>query len=94
MARLLSTILLAATLALFAGAAVADTLVMDSNKQAEQEGVKVPQRGLTMKQVKARFGKPEQIKGPVGDPPITRWVYPKYVVYFERQYVIHSVYRR
>ena len=93
MARLLSSILLASSLVLFAGAACADTVVMDSNKQAQAEGVQVPQRGLTMDQVKTKFGDPGEIKPAVGDPPITRWVYSKFVVYFEHQYVIHSVYR-
>ena len=27
----------------------------------------------------------------VGDPPIIRWIYPSYTVYFEYQYVINSV---
>jgi hypothetical protein len=27
----------------------------------------------------------------VGQPPITRWVFPTFVVYFEYQHVIHAV---
>ncbi len=27
----------------------------------------------------------------MGDPPITRWVYPDFTVYFEYQYVINAV---
>jgi hypothetical protein len=27
----------------------------------------------------------------VGQPPIARWVYPSFVVYFERNLVIHAV---
>jgi hypothetical protein len=30
----------------------------------------------------------------VGEPPISRWVYPQFVVYFEGSYVIHAVARR
>jgi hypothetical protein len=37
------------------------------------------------------FGKPNEMLAPVGDPPITRWVYDRYTVYFEYSYVIHSV---
>src|SRR5690606_23046729 len=52
-----------------------------------------PQRGMTQTQVRAQFGAPEETKGPVGQPPISRWVYPDYTVYFENQAVLHSVTR-
>ena len=51
----------------------------------------LPDRGMTMSVVEQSFGKPVQILPAVGDPPITRWMYPAGTVYFERQYVIHSV---
>jgi hypothetical protein len=51
----------------------------------------VPQRGMTMDEVEARFGPPDTRKLPVGDPPITRWIYADFKVYFEHQWVIHSV---
>ncbi len=51
----------------------------------------LPDRGMTMSVVEQSFGKPVQILPAVGDPPITRWVYPAGTVYFERQYVVHSV---
>lgn len=53
--------------------------------------VKMPVRGMTMKQVEKRFGSPQKKLPAVGDPPITRWVYKDYTVYFEYQYVIHAV---
>jgi hypothetical protein len=53
-----------------------------------------PSRGLSMAQVERRFGEPSQRVGAVGDPPISRWVYPQFVVYFEGSYVIHAVARR
>jgi len=48
-----------------------------------------------MDQVKKKFGSPKQIIEPVGKtsksrPPITRWVYENYIVYFEKNRVIHS----
>ncbi len=52
-----------------------------------------PQRGMTQTQVRAQFGAPEETKGPAGQPPISRWVYPDYTVYFENQAVLHSVTR-
>ncbi|KYZ88207.1 hypothetical protein A3Q32_02105 [Alcanivorax sp. KX64203] len=52
-----------------------------------------PQRGMTQAQVRAQFGTPVDTRGPVGQPPISRWVYPDYTVYFENQVVLHSVTR-
>ena len=56
--------------------------------------VQTPARGMTMEQVVKNFGLPEQEHIPVGQPPITRWVYPQFTVYFEQQYVIQAVLAR
>lgn len=58
---------------------------------ADQAGVDVPSRGLTMAQVEQRYGTPADRIGPIGQPPIARWVYPSFVVYFEYNLVIHAV---
>ena len=50
-----------------------------------------PGRGMSMDQVENRYGEPSQRYASVGDPPITRWEYPDFVVYFEYRYVIHTV---
>lgn len=50
-----------------------------------------PQPAVTMTQVRQTLGAPEKILEGVGDPPITRWQYPGYVVYFENDRVITSV---
>ncbi|MAR92929.1 MAG: hypothetical protein SV765_15890 [Pseudomonadota bacterium] len=50
-----------------------------------------PRAGLTKAQVSERFGAPGQKVAAVGDPPISRWVYEHYTVYFEYDHVIHSV---
>ena len=34
----------------------------------------MPERGQTMEAMRARLGDPRQVRGPVGEPPITRWV--------------------
>lgn len=54
-------------------------------------GLAVPARGMTMSAVEQSFGKPAEVLPAVGNPPITRWVYPACTVYFEHQHVIHSV---
>ncbi|HEY5791408.1 MAG TPA: hypothetical protein VIX81_12330 [Gammaproteobacteria bacterium] len=56
-----------------------------------QASMAVPGNGLTMDQVVAQFGEPQQKSSPVGDPPITRWAYEGYTVYFEHDKVLHSV---
>lgn len=53
--------------------------------------VTVPARGLEMDQVENRFGVPEAKLPAVGEPPITRWIYNGFTVYFEDRYVIHAV---
>ena len=57
-------------------------------------GVTTPPRGMTMDKVRAGYGQPVDQRAAVGDPPITRWEYDGFVVYFEYQYVLHSVVKR
>jgi len=54
----------------------------------------VPRRFITMEQVEAQFGAPAEKMPAVGEPPITRWVYKDYTVYFEHQQVLHTVINR
>ncbi|HKE49773.1 MAG TPA: hypothetical protein VKB52_17035 [Rhodanobacteraceae bacterium] len=56
----------------------------------------LPSRGMSMAQVEQRYGAPvEKMPTAGGDaprhPPINRWRYNGYTVYFERNRVIHSV---
>jgi hypothetical protein len=46
---------------------------------------------MNMNQVAQKFGAPVTKIPAVGKPPISRWEYPGFVVYFEREFVIHSV---
>lgn len=50
-----------------------------------------PDNGLSMQAVETRYGQPLEKAAPVGEPPITRWRYPDFTVYFEFNKVIHSV---
>lgn len=52
-----------------------------------------PNRGMSMEKVEATFGAPVKRVLAVGQPPITRWEYPSFVVYFESNLVLHSVVR-
>jgi hypothetical protein len=51
----------------------------------------LPKRGLSKAQVEQRFGAPARQVGAVGEPPISRWIYSKFTVYFEGDRVIHAV---
>jgi hypothetical protein len=53
-----------------------------------------PTRGMTQASVESRYGSPVAVKAAVGDPPITRWEYANFVVYFEYDRVIHAVLKR
>jgi hypothetical protein len=53
-----------------------------------------PHRGMSHADVQARFGAPTARVAPVGEPPISRWTYPKFIVYFEHDRVIHTVVKR
>lgn len=66
----------------------ADVLIIEKLEAARAE---TPTRGTSMDAVQRRFGAPQRVSGPVGDPPITRWDYADFVVVFEHRLVIHSV---
>jgi hypothetical protein len=53
-----------------------------------------PSSGMTADSVESKFGAPEAKVAPVGDPPITRWEYKDFVVFFEYDRVIHTVIKR
>jgi hypothetical protein len=72
----------------FAGGAAAEELSMPADQPAAAER---PARGASMDKVEATFGAPTRRVPAVGNPPITRWEYPGFVVYFEHQHVIHTV---
>ena len=59
--------------------------VADSQKQV------MPKRGIKMDAVLSEFGEPDERYGPIGEPPITEWVYGSFRVYFEYEIVLHSI---
>jgi hypothetical protein len=82
-------LLLAAVLA--SGFAGAETIAVDNGIAVKESDVATPARGMTMDQVASKFGAPATKIPAVGKPPISRWEYPGFVVYFEHTHVIHSV---
>ncbi len=73
------------------GFVAAETIAVGNRIEVAKPGVPTPKRGMTMSEVRKRFGAPRVQLPPVGRPPITRWKYPGYTVYFEYHYVIDSV---
>jgi hypothetical protein len=74
-----------------AAPAVAEVIATDAGIAVRQPEVDAPTRGMTMHQVAAKFGDPVTKVPPVGKPPISRWEYPGFIVYFEYDHVIDSV---
>jgi len=74
-----------------AGIATADMVAVDNGIAVKESDVTTPARGMTMTQVASKFGEPTTKVPAVGKPPIARWEYPGFVVYFEHEHVIHSV---
>jgi hypothetical protein len=83
--------LLALTLALCATPLSAEMLLVDDQVQVKPAKVELPARGASMAAVEARFGVPRERHAAVGKPPITRWDYDGFSVYFEYQHVVHAV---
>jgi hypothetical protein len=79
-----------------ASAAVAETIVVNDEVQVRDSQLERPKRGLTMDEVEKRFGAPATRHAAVGgssqqQPPITRWDYSGFSVFFEHDRVIDSV---
>jgi hypothetical protein len=81
----------AAAGALLAGTCLAETISLGDGVAVRDSTIERPSRGMSMTAVESRFGQPATRHSAVGQPPITRWDYPGFAVYFEHQYVIHAV---
>ncbi len=91
MTKVKANILLAISLglAMSAGAQNLDMGAGDRSATFEQSGK--PSRGMTQAGVQSKYGAPQNTRAPIGEPPITRWEYADFVVFFEFDRVIHAV---
>ena len=71
------------------GTGFADVLLIEEVRQSDR--MELPVNGLSKADVKTRFGDPASTHSPVGDPPITRWDYSGWSVYFEYDLVLFTV---
>ena len=87
----MTRIVFIAILLISAGLANADVLILDEVRQVER--MALPENGQNMATVENRFGIPAKRHQAVGEPPITRWDYDDYSVYFEHNLVLFTVLR-
>lgn len=85
---------LACLLAFASQPLLADTLLIERVTVAGHKDL--PTRGSSMAQVEARYGAPTRKFAAVGGggpktPPITRWQYETFSVYFENSHVVNAV---
>ena len=86
MRSLCFTLLLITTLPLHA-----QTLEIPLGEQGDPQLIQLPQTGESRRSVLERFGLADEEHAPVGQPPITRWDYREFSVYFEYDHVVNSV---
>jgi hypothetical protein len=91
MKTLIRTSLVLALWATAGSVALAETIVVNDQVAVRESNVARPTRGMTMQAVEAKFGAATQKHGAVGIPPISRWDYGDFAVFFEKDRVIHAV---
>ena len=85
----MARMVLALMLVFSTGLAQADVLLIEEVRQSER--MNLPVNGISRDEVQARFGEPVSRLAAVGDPPITRWNYASWSVYFEYELVLFTV---
>jgi hypothetical protein len=87
----IQTLILPLAFGLMAGSALAETIVVDDQVVVRASDIQRPAPGMKMDIVEKRFGEPVERHAAVGAPPISRWDYAGFSVFFEKDRVIHTV---
>lgn len=83
---------LALSMALLAPVAGAEIIKIPvGQQQSSSDGLQLPQHGESTARIKSLYGEPLKSSPAVGEPPISRWEYAGFAVYFEHDHVIHAV---
>lgn len=70
----------------------AETITLPAaNPESSEYSVQLPGRGMSMEMVQNRFGDALEKEPAVGTPPISKWTFKDFTVYFESEFVIHAV---
>jgi len=83
-------LLLGASIFMQGAIASGDNLVIPGHV-ATAETQMLPKRGTSMERVLEQYGEPDKRYDSIGEPPITEWVYGSFRVYFEYEFVLHSI---
>ncbi len=89
MTRIVWAMMIAIAALTSTGSTLADVLLIEEVRQAER--MELPENGMSQSEVRARFGDPAEVRAAVGEPPITRWDYDRWSVYFEHELVLFTV---
>ncbi|WP_036522629.1 hypothetical protein [Nitrincola sp. A-D6] len=81
-------------LVVLSGPLSAEGLIVNQFQPEVRPGDRMFVNGLSEQAVLARFGEPTRKVAPVGQPPISQWVYDEFTVYFEYQTALHAVAHR
>jgi len=94
MAKVSAIILLALSIGALSTVSAQNPDMSGAQDSATFDQAGKPTRGMTQDSVQANFGSPQSTTAAVGEPPISRWNYAEFVVFFEYDRVIHSVTKR
>ena len=84
--------LISLSLLLITSLCQAEQIIIPIGSQVnQQQPVKLPDKGMDKDSVRARYGEALEKTTPSGKPPISRWTYADFSVYFENETVTHSV---
>lgn len=72
----------------------AEALIIENIDKSSAALTERPKRGMSMDTVASNWGQPVDKLAAIGDPPIARWEYASFIVYFEYNDVIHAVTKR
>lgn len=90
--RIIAPVIFALGLANTTGS-VAEEIAIPAGSQGNASVI-TPDTGTTKSSVANHFGQPDESSASIGEPPISRWEYDQFFVYFEHDRVIHSVLKK
>jgi hypothetical protein len=91
MAKVIAKLFFALSLGIAMGAGAQNLDMSGADRSSTFEQAGKPTRGMSQASVEANYGAPQSAREAIGDPPITRWEYASFVVFFEYDKVIHAV---
>jgi hypothetical protein len=88
--KLLKILIISLSVAIASPTLLAQSVAVPVNSQG-QNAIQTPRNGENKATVESAYGQPLRRVAAVGEPPISKWVYQDFTVYFEHDIVLHSV---